>query len=169
MIDANLTNQACEMTTVNLETYLRGQQISLQWLPFLRAMASEMSEHAKPAELKDLFFKIGWRFGKDTQHLFEEAQSLGQLEESLNDFWSRTNWGWVQLAEARGFIDISHHAAPLAEAFGDESLGWSVGLLEGFYQSVFGILGASESMVCRSVDDACAGMDVQLRFGHPVN
>lgn len=157
------------MTTVNLETYVRGQQISLQWLPVLRAMASELSEHSKPSDLKDLFFKIGWRFGMDTKHLFEGVQSLSQLEESLNDFWSRINWGWVKLNESKGHIDITHQAAPLSEAFGDEAIGWSVGLLEGFYQSIFSILGAGEAMVCRSVDGANVGMTVQLRFGHPVN
>jgi hypothetical protein len=157
------------MTIVNLESYVRGQQISLQWLPVLRAMATEMSEHSKAADLRNLFFKIGWRFGKDTEHLFEDAQSLSQLEDSLNDFWSRINWGWVKLSEAKGHIDIAHQAAPLAEAFGDDALGWSVGLLEGFYQSIFSVLGANEAMLCRSVDDSAIGMNVQLRFGHPVN
>lgn len=157
------------MTIVNLESYVRGQQISLQWLPVLRAMATEMSEHSETSDLRNLFFKIGWRFGKDTEHLFGEVGSLQQLEESLNDFWSRINWGWVKLTEAKGHIDIAHQTAPLAEAFGDEALGWSVGLLEGFYQSIFGVLGANEAMVCRSVDGASAGMDVQLRFGHPAN
>ena len=142
------------MTIVNLESYVRGQQISLQWLPVLRAMAVEMSEHSKRAELKNLFFKIGWRFAKDTEHLFNEAKTLPQLEEVLNDFWSQINWGWVKLNEAEGQIEIAHQAAPLAEAFGDEALGWSVGLLEGFYQSIFSLLGANDAMVCRSVDDS---------------
>jgi hypothetical protein len=157
------------MTIVNLESYVRGQQISLQWLPVLRAMATEMSEHSNASDLRNLFFKIGWRFGKDTEHFFEGVHSLSQLEESLNDFWSRINWGWVSLVEAKGYIDIGHQAAPLAEAFGDESLGWSVGLLEGFYQSIFGVLGANQAMVCRSAGDSCTGINVQLRFGHPVN
>lgn len=157
------------MSIVNLESYVRGQQISLQWLPVLRAMALEMSEQSKAADLRNLFFKIGRRFGKDTEHLFEGVQSLSQLEESLNDFWSQINWGWVNLSEAKGHIEIAHHMAPLAEAFGDDALGWSVGLLEGFYQSTFSILGANEAMVCRGVDDSYIGMNVQLRFGHPVN
>lgn len=157
------------MTIVNLESYVRGQQISLQWLPVLRAMAMEMPEHSKPADLKKLFFKIGWRFGKDTQHLFNEAKTLSQLEEVLNDFWSQINWGWVKLNEVEGQIDIAHQAAPLAEAFGDEALGWSVGLLEGFYQSIFSLLGANDAMICRSVDDSCAGINIRLRFGHLVD
>ena len=157
------------MTDENLESYVRGQQISLQWLPVLRAMASEMSEQTSSQDLRNLFFRIGGRFGKDTEHLFEDVKSLSQLEESLNDFWSKINWGWVKLIEARGYIDITHQAAPLAEAFGDEALGWSVGLLEGFYQSVFNVLGASETMVIRSVDGSSTGMDVRLRFGRPSN
>ena len=157
------------MTVVNLESYVRGQQVSLQWLPVLRAMATEMAAHSKPAELRDLFFKIGQRFGKDTEHLFEGSQSLSQLEENLNDFWSQINWGWVKLDEVKGHIDILHQIAPLAEAFGDESLVWSVGLMEGFYQSVFSILGASESMVCRCADSSVVGMNLHLRFGQPAN
>ena len=157
------------MTIVNLESYVRGQQISLQWLPVLRAMAMEMPEHSRPADLKNLFFKIGWRFGKDTEHLFNGAKTLPQLEEVLNDFWSQINWGWVKLNEVKGQIDIAHQAAPLAEAFGDEALGWSVGLLEGFYQSIFSLLGANDAMVCRSDDDSCTGINIRLRFGHLVD
>lgn len=157
------------MTIVNLESYVRGQQISLQWLPILRAMAMEMAEHSKPADLKNLFFKIGCRFGKDTEYLFNGTKTLSQLQEVLNDFWSRINWGWVKLNEVEGQIDIEHQAAPLAEAFGDEALGWSVGLLEGFYQSIFSLLGANDAMVCRSIDDSCTGINIRLRFGHLVD
>ena len=157
------------MTIVNLESYFRGQQISLQWLPILRAMAMEMAEHSKPADLKNLFFKIGFRFGKDTEYLFNGTKTLSQLQEVLNDFWSRINWGWVKLNEVEGQIDIEHQAAPLAEAFGDEALGWSVGLLEGFYQSIFSLLGANDAMVCRSIDDSCMGINIRLRFGHLVD
>ena len=157
------------MTIVNLESYVRGQQISLQWLPILRAMAMEMAEHSKPADLKNLFFKIGCRFSKDTEYLFNGTKTLSQLQEVLNDFWSRINWGWVKLNEVEGQIDIEHQAAPLAEAFGDEALGWSVGLLEGFYQSIFSLLGANDAMVCRSIDDSCTGINIRLRFGHLVD
>ena len=67
--------------------------------------------------------------------------------------------------EVKGSIDIAHHASPLAEAFGDEALEWSVGLLEGFYQTVFSVLGASEKMVVRSIGEISDGMDIRLRFG----
>lgn len=153
------------MTSENLESYFRGQQVSLQWLPVLRALSSEMSARTEAKDLRQLFFKIGERFGKDTEDLFQDAQSLAQLEDSLNDFWSRINWGWVDLTEVKGFIDINHQSAPLAEAFGDDALEWSIGLLEGFYQSVFSVLGASDSMVVRGINELSKGTDARLRFG----
>lgn len=153
------------MASHNLQNYFRGQQVSLQWLPFLRAMGSELTAQTDAKELRHLFFKIGEQFAKDTEELFHGAHSLAQLEETLNDFWSRINWGWVSLNEATGCIEISHQSAPLAEAFGDDALEWSIGLLEGFYQSVFSVLGASDTMTVRGVGTPSGGMDVNLRFG----
>ena len=153
------------MATNNLHNYFRGQQLSLQWSPVLRALAAEMSSHSDSKDLRYLFFKIGKRFAKDTEGLFQGAQTIAQLEESLNDFWFRTNWGWVDLNEADGCIYITHQAAPLAEAFGDDALEWVVGLLEGFYQSVFDVLGASDTLVVRSVSELTDGMNIRLRFG----
>ena len=139
--------------------------MSLQWLPVLRAMATEMSVHMHAPELRQLFFKIGERFAEDTEEHFQGVETLAQLEESLNFFWSRVNWGWVTLREAKGFIEITHSAAPLAEAFGEDALGWSVGLLQGFYQRAFNVLGASDTMVVRSVGEPSDGHDIHLRFG----
>lgn len=153
------------MAADKLQDYFRTQQVSLQWLPILRAMAVEMSAYADEKDLRQLFFNIGERFAQDAQARFQDIQTLDQLEESLNVFWSHLNWGWVDLTEVKGYIDIAHQAAPLAEAFGDESLAWSVGLLEGFYQTVFTVLGASDKMQVRSVGEAADGMNIHLRFG----
>ncbi len=155
------------MKTDNLEDYFRGQQVSLQWLPILRALAFEMSANAETTELRQLFFKIGEHFANDTEDRFQSVQTLAQLEEQLNEFWSQINWGWVDLKEVKAYIEISHQAAPLAEAFGDDALQWSVGLLEGFYQSVFKVLGASETMVVQGIGESSNGMDIRLRFGRP--
>jgi len=153
------------MANDHLENYFRGQQVSLQWLPVLRAMAAEMSLNTQSKDLRRLFFKIGQRLATDTGDLFHAAKSLSQLQESLNDFWMRTNWGWVDFAEEESHIIISHHVSPLSESFGENALEWSVGLLEGFYQSVFHVLGASEDMVVLGLGDLGNGMDIRLRFG----
>lgn len=159
-------NKALLMATDNLQNYFRGQQVSLQWLPVLRAMATELSAHTAAKDLRQLFFKIGERFAEDAGDRFQDAQTLVQLEENLNDLWAQINWGWVDLDEVNGCIDITHQAAPLAEAFGDEALVWSIGLLEGFYQNVFNVLGASDAMVVRGTGELTNGVDVRLRFGH---
>lgn len=153
------------MTSDKLKSYFKVQQVSLQWLPVLRAMALEMSAHAEIKDLKLLFSNIGIRFATDAQDCFQDAQTLTQLQENLNGFWSQINWGWVDLVEVKGGIDITHQAAPLAEAFGDESLEWSSGLLEGFYQHVFNLLDTSRTMTVHSVDDFSDGMSLRLRFG----
>lgn len=153
------------MSHNNLENYFRSQQVSLQWLPMLRALAQELSAHASVQDLRRLFFNVGARFAGDTADRFEGVETLVQLEESLNDLWARLNWGWVELTEAPGLIEIGHQAAPLAEAFGDEALEWSIGLLEGFYERVFKVLGAGDAMTVKGLPGASAGMAVRLNFG----
>ena len=154
------------MSTDNFKNYLRTQQVSLQWLPVLRSLAAELSANASEQGLRRLFFKVGERFATDVETRFAEVQTLAELEDELNEFWTQLNWGWVNLTEDNGAIEIAHQAAPIEEAFGDDALPWSVGLLEGFYQTVFSVLGAGDSMSVNAVDEACGDMLVHLRFDH---
>ena len=148
-----------------LENYFREQQMSLQWLPFLRAMAGELAEQTDATSLRTLFTSIGRRFADDSSEAFANINTLGTLSDALNDFFARINWGVVEVSEVPGGVDIDHFAAPLAEAFGDDALVWSVGFLEGFYQSLFGMLGASPTMQVRAMDDSCEAMHLRFRFG----
>lgn len=152
------------MAETNLQSYFRNQQVSLQWLPVLRALAVEMPAFADPARLRQLFFNIGRRMAGDAAAHFEQVQTIDDLEQALNDFWTPLNWGWVELSEIEDGIDIAHQAAPLAEAFGEDALDWSVGVLEGYYQTVFTVLGASEQMVVRKLGSDEGGMHLRLRF-----
>ncbi len=153
------------MTTDNLRNYFKKQQGSLQWMAVLGAMSAELSSVSETEDLRDLFFRIGERFASGVDVDFDSVQSLTELEGLLNDFWAEHNWGWVSLVETQGYIDITHQCAPLAQAFGDDSLPWSVGLLAGFYQTMFNGLGASEGMSVRSEGESTDGMDIYLRFG----
>jgi hypothetical protein len=153
------------MDNTNLEAYFRSQQVSLQWLPILRALAEELATRADPADLRQLFFQVGDRFAKDIDARFEGVETLEQLEQTTNELWQQLNWGWVQLTEGQACVDIMHEAAPLAEAFGEETLDWSVGLLEGFYQHLFKVLGAGDTMQVQAIGGASNGMDIRLRFG----
>ena len=114
---------------------------------------------------RKLFSKIGARFAKDAEDFFQNAETLAQLEAGINDFWIRINWGWVNFTESEDAILINHQASPLAEAFGDDALNWSVGLFEGFYQAIFERLGAGHVMTVRCVDGSSSVLDVQLRYG----
>lgn len=152
------------MKNEKLLQYLRTQQMSLQWLPVLRAMALELSASVESEDLHDLFFSIGERFAHGVGERFEGVQTLEQLENSINEFWAEMHWGRVDLVESNGGIDIEHQAVPLADAFGDDMLDWSVGLLEGFYQTVFSVLGASDRLTVRAIGESQDGMDLHLRF-----
>ena len=148
-----------------LESYFRSQQVSLQWMAVLPALALELGEHANPQDLRRLFFNVGQRLAAASASDFEGVDSLESLEARINGFWAHLNWGWVGLQETGGFIEIAHHASPLAQAFGNASLAWSVGLLEGFYQSVFRVLGAGDKMLVKALPAEANGMTQRLKFG----
>lgn len=153
------------MEDMELQRYFRGQMVQLQWHPFLRAMAAQLAQQADTQALHTLFTAVGQRFAVDAKGFFTDIHALSQLQDGLNDFWGRMQWGWVTLAEEAGHVEITHYAAPLAEAFGEECLQWSVGFLEGFYQSVFGALGAAGSMTVRAQEHFDDGLHVRLRLG----
>ena len=148
-----------------LESYFRSQQVPLQWMVVLPALALELAEHANPQDLRRLFFNVGRRLAADSAGDFEGIDSLGSLEARINEYWVHQNWGWVALQESGGFIEITHHASPLAQAFGDASLEWSVGLLEGFYERVFRVLGAGDTMRVKAVPADSNGLVQRLKFG----
>jgi hypothetical protein len=152
------------MTTNNLKNYVKNQQIPLQWGGILRAMSVEMSSASDGADLREFFFKIGERFASSIQARFQGVETLDELEVNLNSFWAEINWGWVDLREEEGCIDIVHQWSPLAQAFGNAELSWSVGLLEGFYQTLFNEFGASDDMVMTCLSESPDGTDIRLRF-----
>jgi hypothetical protein len=150
------------MTTI--DDYFRSQQVPLQWSPVLHSLAEELAENADTQALHHLFFNVGSRFASSMQYQFEGIQTLSGLADALNDLWNRTSWGFVALEETKGAIDIVHRYAPLAEAFGDEMLVWSIGLLEGFYQTVFRSFGASEKMLTRFIPEQSDALNIHLRL-----
>ncbi|MDT8990049.1 cellulose biosynthesis protein BcsD [Curvibacter sp. APW13] len=153
------------MTATPLENYYREQQMSLQWFPFLRAMAGELSEQTDAQTLRKLWTSIGERAAQDSREAFEGVNTLGALTNALNDYLARINWGVVEISEIPAGIAIDHHGAPLAEAFGDDALVWSIGFLEGFYQTLFGLLGAGPSMRVRAIEEECEALHLRFRFG----
>ena len=132
----------------------------MQWSPILRALADELQStaHGDDETLKTLFRAVGHRFANDMAKRFQDANTLDALSTVFNELWSETNWGIVDLAEHEDHIAIEHRFAPLAQAFGDHSLAWSVGILEGFYQSGFSQVGAGSNLSVRFFGDEDDGL-----------
>jgi predicted hydrocarbon binding protein len=152
------------MTTENFKNYVKAQKINPQWAKVLRAMASEMSSVSEVPDLRDFFYRIGEQFAATTGETFAGVETLDDLESSLNSFWVDMTWGWVELVEDDEGINIAHQCSPLAQAFGEDALSWSVGFLEGFYHTLFTEFGASDDMVMNCVSASLDGMDIRLRF-----
>jgi hypothetical protein len=148
----------------DLNTYFRSQQIPLQWSPILRAMAEELVANADTQALHQLFLNIGSRFAASVQSQFADQKTLIDLNDSLNSLWASMSWGFVELRETSTAIEIEHRFAPLAEAFGDNTLSWSVGLLEGFYQAVFRSFGASDKMAAKYIVEKSEALILHFRL-----
>ena len=79
------------MNLLQFQTYYKSQQVPLQWLPFLRALACELGTVADVETLKKIMSGTGARFAAEALEYFENAQTLAELEQGLNEFWLRTN------------------------------------------------------------------------------
>jgi hypothetical protein len=147
-----------------LDDYFRSQQIPLQWSPLLRALAQELAANADKQALHHLLFNVGSRFATSVMPQFSGISTLKELNEALNCLWAPMSWGYVDLVEGSTAIEIEHRFAPLAEAFGDEMLEWSIGILEGFYQSIFRSFGASEMMSAKYDPEKSDALHIHLRL-----
>lgn len=153
------------MEDAEFRSYFREQQVSLQWLPLLRALAAELGSREEPETLRQLFSSIGQRLAGEAVNHLENLSTLAELQGGLNEFWFRMQWGWVRLSEGREQIEIVHHACPLAEAFTDEALGWTCGFLEGYYQAIFAQMGAADQMRVRLVGVSDDGLTLNFELG----
>lgn len=151
------------MENVELEQYFREQQVAPQWLLMLRALAQELGERADVADLRQLWAGVGNRAAQEVAARFDGINSLPELEQAFNAVWQEMNWGWVRFQEQGETVEIFHYCAPLVQAFGEEAVPWSIGVLEGFYQQIFSRLGADAAMQVQAV--GYDGMNIQLRFG----
>lgn len=148
-----------------LEDCFRAQQVSAQWAFVLPMLAEAMGGSAGDRELKALFRSAGSAMGEAAAETFPGVETMAELEDALNAFWQVRRWGRVALDERKGHMDITHHAAPLAAAFGEGSLVWTCGLLEGFYEAVLHALGAGDELAVVAESSDREGLVLRFRFG----
>ena len=144
----------------SLLAYYRGQQSSQQWEDFLRCMAVELASQASEEELRAVFSGIGKRQASALENHLHGIDGLNDLELALNEYWARRHWGFVAFNEKKNVVEIMHSASPLAEVFGEDSLSWSVGFLEGFYEQIFLSLGAGRRMRVSALESEESGLNL---------
>lgn len=153
------------MIDAEFRAYFREQQVSLQWLPVLRALAAELEARESAETLRALFSAVGSQVAAEAVERLSQPDTLAALEQGLNDFWSLMHWGWVRLQDQGHTIGLAHCACPLVEAFGADSAIWSCGFLEGFYQTIFTRLGAVAELHVRWRELRDEDMTMTFDFG----
>jgi hypothetical protein len=157
---------AMDMHTEALKNYVRVQQSSLQWGHALMALGAELSDQFSVKALRQMFVRTGRRMADEAMGTQAQIETIKQLQERLNELWRRTNWGWVDITEGEGRLEVLHFCAPLADTLGQESLAWSVGLLEGFYAQVFRSLGSGDAAVVAAQEPYGDGSELRIHFSY---
>jgi len=112
-------------------------------------------------ELRAFFRVIGERLARRAPLL--AGASLAELESRINDYCLQTGWGCTRIDDQSTSLDFVHSCAPLRQAFGDDSLGWSTGVLEGLYAEWIKQSGAGPALELRQLGEVTGDWD-SIRF-----
>jgi hypothetical protein len=143
--------------------YFAARQCPMQWKGFLHATAGELASRFGPDDLRHVMHGIGARFAAGID--LPDSNTVPEMEAAMSAIWQRLDWGWVELEEQSGSLQLVHHCAPLHAAFGEDALAWTPAFLEGAYQQWFAQLGASDVLRVRQVTPATSVQGIVFRFG----
>jgi len=147
-------------------SYLATHMCDRQWRPFLQALADELGQQMEATERRQLMHALGRRIAADSP--LSEAQDLDTLSASMNEFWDRLEWGYVEIHEEDAYVALLHHCAPLRGGFGDAAMTWTPALLEGIYAQWFADFGAGDDLLLRQIGEPQGGDDaLEYRLGLP--
>ena len=90
--------------------YLRRRHVSVQWAPFLTALAGELTAVADDGGTAAFMRATGARVAR--LNPLGTLETLEDLEERINAALAHMEWGWAQLAAAEDHIVITHGACP---------------------------------------------------------
>jgi hypothetical protein len=156
-------NEVAVATTHSALDYFVGRQCPAQWQGFLHATASELASRFGPDDLRAVMHGIGARFAAEIE--LPDSQTVPDMEAAMSAVWQRLDWGYMELEEQSGSLQLIHHCAPLLAAFGEDALTWTPAFLEGAYQQWFVQLGASDVLRVRQVAPATPAHGIAFRFG----
>ncbi len=144
------------------EQYLRALPARMPE-PLSLALATELAQDVDADALLVLARRAGSRWAAQLAPNFGQAQSMADLIDRLNTYWASMRWGWISLEDHRDHLLLHHHLLPIAQLYGSQSLRWTVGLVEGFYEELFRLLGADDSVEVRVASETDDGLEVQFR------
>ncbi|WP_181378073.1 cellulose biosynthesis protein BcsD [Teichococcus aestuarii] len=146
--------------------YLARRDVSAQWRGFLRALLETLDANLDRNTRNGLLRAVGGRLGQALP--LPAATTLAELEARMNAALAELSWGYVSVAldEADRSLRLSHHAAPVVGAPGDEVGSWFATVLEGLYTAWLAAQqgGGSEAGPQLRVVQSEPGL-VQLRYG----
>jgi len=140
-----MARSALDEGQISLNYYAR-QQCSRQWVHFLAAMFAEFEDRVEEAEAGQFLTAIGFKMALLLP--LRRCDSLGELEEDINNVLEGIDWGWARLREDGSSISITHGAYPVVPQ--DESRrSWLVPILEGLYAGWLGDQGGEPAFTAR--------------------
>ncbi|WP_337263881.1 MULTISPECIES: cellulose biosynthesis protein BcsD [unclassified Serratia (in: enterobacteria)] len=113
--------------------YYRRQQFKPGWQSLMEVVFSGIFASADEADSRDFLRLMGSQLAEKTP--LPEAETVGDLEDSINAVLSQFDWGWVKVDASEQEILLTHYAHPQAPDPNNELL-WSLSfatVLEGAY------------------------------------
>lgn len=147
----------------SLSDYLRARQVAPQWRHVLPAFGRALSANIPAETLRVLLQDTGTAFAQAVP--VAQTESVAGMQDAMNAVWDAQDWGWVRIEDHGDALVLSHHASPLAAAFGPHAMSWTPAFLEGAYQQWFRQLGAADTLRVRLHGDIDDAGIVTLRFG----
>ncbi|NDL64632.1 cellulose biosynthesis protein BcsD [Acerihabitans arboris] len=144
-------------TTPELD-YFRRRQCQAGWQDLLDIMISGITANAGDEDRRQFLNLMGSQLAG--RFPLPHAETVGDLEDSLNRLWSDFHWGFVQLQPGETCLTLAHHAFPAA-APGAREEEWTAGLaavLEGAYAEWLSAQGGQPHVALRWQPDSAEGI-----------
>ncbi|WP_431223101.1 cellulose biosynthesis protein BcsD [Serratia sp. L9] len=115
--------------------YYRQRQFKPGWQDLIEVVFSGIQASADDADSRDFLRLMGGNLARKLP--LSQAETLGDLEDSLNAMLRHFDWGWVQIEASGEQMLLSHYAYPHS-ADPDSEAAWALSfasVLEGLYDA----------------------------------
>lgn len=146
--------------------YLLGRTRVAQWQEFLQVLADELNTQMPAPELRVFFRALGRRLASRLPLM--PSRHLAELEQRIDEQVRTLGWGWVRLHDLGDGLELLHACTPLRQAFGEASVDWTGGLLEGLHGAWMKQAGAGDALELRQTGAIEVPFDTfRFRLAHP--